>query len=116
MTEYAWLIPLIPVLAFGLIIAFGRRLPGEGAYVAIGAMLSSLVMSVVLAVQWFAHATHAHGHEIEPFSSRPLPTPSCEKSLLSMSPMASRIEVCGRTISSPDPAEGSVPMVTSKGF
>jgi len=68
MTEYAWLIPLIPVLAFGLIIAFGRRLPGEGAYVAIGAMLSSLVMSVVLAVQWFAHATHAHGHEIEPFS------------------------------------------------
>jgi NADH-quinone oxidoreductase subunit L len=55
MTEYAWLIPLIPVLAFVLIIAFGRRLPGEGAYVAIAAMLSSFVMSVVLAAQWFAH-------------------------------------------------------------
>ena len=67
MTEYAWLIPLIPVLAFVLIIAFGRRLPGEGAYVAIGAMLSSLGMSVVLAVQWFAHSAHL-AHEIEPFS------------------------------------------------
>jgi len=66
MTEYAWLIPLIPVLAFGLIIAFGRRLPGEGAYVAIAAMLTSLGMSVVLAAQWFAHS--AHLEHVEPFS------------------------------------------------
>ena len=75
MTEYAWLIPLIPVLAFVLIIAFGRRLPGEGAYVAIAAMLTSFVMSVVLAVQWFAHSTPPYpplaGGDIggvEPFS------------------------------------------------
>ena len=67
MTEYAWLIPLIPVLAFVLIIAFGRRLPGEGAYVAIAAMLCSFVMSVVLAVQWFARTAHAE-HGVEPFS------------------------------------------------
>lgn len=56
MTNIAWLIPLIPVLAFALIIAFGRRLPGEGAYVAIAAMLSSLGMSIALAVQWFSGA------------------------------------------------------------
>lgn len=45
-----------------LIIAFGRRLPGEGAYVATGGMLLSLAMAIVLAVQWFllggAHAHH----------------------------------------------------------
>ena len=70
MVDFAWLIPLIPVLAFALIIAFGRRLPGEGAYVAIGAMLASLVMSVVLAAQWFARVAGMEraGHEIEPFS------------------------------------------------
>ena len=62
MTQYAWLIPTIPVVAFVLIIAFGRRLPGQGAYVAIGAMLGSLMMSIALAWQWFS------GTRTEPFS------------------------------------------------
>ena len=62
MTQYAWLIPTIPVVAFALIIAFGRRLPGQGAYVAIGAMLGSLIMSIALAWQWFS------GTRTEPFS------------------------------------------------
>ena len=53
MIEYAWLIPLLPVAAFVLIIAFGRKLPGEGAYVAIAAMLASLVMSFGIAAKWF---------------------------------------------------------------
>ena len=39
MLETAWLIPVLPFLAFWLIIFFGRRLPGEGAYVAIGAIV-----------------------------------------------------------------------------
>jgi len=51
--NYAWLIPVIPVAAFALIIAFGRKLPGQGAYVAIGGMLCSLVMSLVIAARWF---------------------------------------------------------------
>lgn len=46
MVTLTWLIPLLPFLAFWLIIAFGRRLPGEGAYVAIGAMLGSAVLSL----------------------------------------------------------------------
>ncbi len=53
MIEYAWLIPMLPVAAFVLIIAFGRKLPGEGAYVAIAAMLTSLVMAFGIAVKWF---------------------------------------------------------------
>jgi NADH-quinone oxidoreductase subunit L len=42
----AWLIPLLPFLAFWLIIFFGRRLPGRGAYVAIGAMLLAAAASL----------------------------------------------------------------------
>ncbi|MCE5200069.1 MAG: NADH-quinone oxidoreductase subunit L [Armatimonadota bacterium] len=53
MVQYAWLIPLVPVAAFVLIVAFGRRLPGQGAYVAIAGMLASLVMSIGIALQWF---------------------------------------------------------------
>ncbi|MCX6346134.1 MAG: NADH-quinone oxidoreductase subunit L [Armatimonadetes bacterium] len=53
MIEYAWLIPVLPVIAFALIIAFGRKLHGEGASVAIGGMLASLVISFTIAAQWF---------------------------------------------------------------
>lgn len=53
MIQYAWLIPLLPVAAFALITAYGRKLPGEGAYVAIAAMLASLGISLTIAVQWF---------------------------------------------------------------
>jgi len=45
-TFLAWLIPLLPFLAFWLILFFGRRLPGQGAYVAIGAMLASAVLAL----------------------------------------------------------------------
>lgn len=61
MIEYTWLIPLVPVVAFVLIIAFGRKLPGEGAYVAIAGMLASLGMSIALGVQWFLLGG-AHDH------------------------------------------------------
>lgn len=53
MIEYAWLIPVIPAAAFAVIIAFGRRLPGQGAYAAIAAILASLGISLVIAAQWF---------------------------------------------------------------
>src|SRR5438874_861565 len=35
MLQVAWLIPLLPFIAFWVILFRGRRLPGEGAYVAI---------------------------------------------------------------------------------
>ncbi len=51
MLDYAWLIPLLPFVAFGLIIFFGRRLPGEGAYVAIGSLGISAFLSLVVVGQ-----------------------------------------------------------------
>ena len=53
MIEYAWIIPLLPVFACALTLAFGRKLPGQGAYVPIACMLSSLVLSIWIAVHWF---------------------------------------------------------------
>ncbi len=50
-TSLAWLIPLFPFLAFWLIVFFGRRLPGQGAYVAIGAMLASAVLALGVFLQ-----------------------------------------------------------------
>jgi NADH-quinone oxidoreductase subunit L len=60
--ECAWLIPVLPAAAFLLIIAFGRKLPGEGAYVAIAAIIASLGMSIGLAFQWFGGAAQAYHH------------------------------------------------------
>ena len=49
MLQVAWLIPLLPFIAFWVILFRGRRLPGEGAYVAIGALgLSGLLSLVIL--------------------------------------------------------------------
>src|SRR5947208_16050394 len=49
MLQVAWLIPLLPFIAFWVILFRGRRLPGEGAYVAIGALgLSGLPSLVIL--------------------------------------------------------------------
>ena len=42
------LIPLLPFLAFWLIVFRGRRLPGEGAYVAVGALALSGLLSLVI--------------------------------------------------------------------
>jgi NADH-quinone oxidoreductase subunit L len=51
MRELAWLVPLFPLAAFGLIVAFGRRLPGHGAYVAVAAMALSGVLALGVAVE-----------------------------------------------------------------
>src|SRR2546421_10919131 len=49
MLQVAWLIPLLPFIAFWVILFRGRRLPGERAYVAIGALgLSGLLSLVIL--------------------------------------------------------------------
>ena len=48
MTLLPWLIPLLPLLAFAWIIFLGRRVPGQGAYAAVGAMVISAVLSLIL--------------------------------------------------------------------
>jgi len=52
MTEFflhhAWLIPLYPAAASALIWAYGRRAPGEGAYLAVGGMVIAAIHSWLL--------------------------------------------------------------------
>ncbi|MCL6640736.1 MAG: NADH-quinone oxidoreductase subunit L [Candidatus Rokubacteria bacterium] len=51
MRELAWLIPVFPLLAFGLIVAFGQRLPGRGAYVAIAGIVLAALISIGIFVE-----------------------------------------------------------------
>jgi NADH-quinone oxidoreductase subunit L len=60
MVQYAWVIPVLPIIAFVLIIFLGRRLPGEGAYVAIGA----IALSALLALGVFAQVLGGARHEV----------------------------------------------------
>ncbi|MGB8858383.1 MAG: NADH-quinone oxidoreductase subunit L [Ilumatobacteraceae bacterium] len=50
--EHAWLIPLVPAIAFFLIIGFGKRLPRGGSEIGIASMVASLVIAAGTAYQW----------------------------------------------------------------
>ena len=50
--ENAWLVGLIPVIAFAIIIAFGKKLPMKGAEVGLASMAATLVIAVGGAIQW----------------------------------------------------------------
>ena len=52
MTQHSWLIPLIPALAFAVILFAGTRLPKRGAEVGIAAISISLVLTLWHTVQW----------------------------------------------------------------
>jgi NADH-quinone oxidoreductase subunit L len=56
MRELAWLIPVFPLIAFALIIAFGRRLPGQGSYVAVAGIALSGLISIGIFLQGLSHA------------------------------------------------------------
>jgi NADH-quinone oxidoreductase subunit L len=47
-TQYAWLVPLFPLLAFLVLMAAGRQLRELGAYISIAAMLASFVLAVLV--------------------------------------------------------------------
>ena len=49
--RYTWLIPVMPLAAFGLILLTGRKGPGRGAYIAIAAIAASFVLSMFV-VAW----------------------------------------------------------------
>ncbi|MFN2491227.1 MAG: NADH-quinone oxidoreductase subunit L [Actinomycetota bacterium] len=44
---FIWLVPLLPFVAFFLILFFGRRLPGHGSSIGVGAVGIGFVMSLV---------------------------------------------------------------------
>ncbi len=63
--ENAWLIALIPAIAFGLIIGFGKQMPMKGAEVGIASMAASLVVATGAAIQWIQRTNSAEGAEPE---------------------------------------------------
>ena len=63
--ENAWLIPLIPAIAFAVIIGFGKRLPQGGSEVGIASMTASFVLACGATYQWIqrVHSAEGHGEE-----------------------------------------------------
>ena len=61
---HAWLIPVIPAVAFLLIIFFGKRMPRGGSEFGIAAMGASLVIAAGTAVQWISRV--GSNPEVEP--------------------------------------------------
>ena len=57
----AWLIALVPAIAFGVIIAFGKKLPMKGAEVGLLSMATSLVIATGAGLQWMGRTDDA-GH------------------------------------------------------
>ena len=75
--EHAWVIPLVPAVAFVLIIFFGKRMPLKGSEFGVASMLASLVLAGGAAWQWIhrvngvvdgAHSAVEEGaHHVAPF-------------------------------------------------
>ena len=63
--ENAWLIPLIPAIAFAVIIGFGKRLPQHGSEVGLAAMGASFVLAVGATYQWIQRVRSVEGLEGE---------------------------------------------------
>ena len=57
--EHAFLIPIIPAVAFALIIFFGKKLPMKGSELGVLSMVASLVFSVGAALQWITRVNGA---------------------------------------------------------
>lgn len=60
-----WLIPVLPLLAFGLILLTGKKGPGQGAYIGIAGISMSFVLSLLISLRTVLHAFG--GGEFEPF-------------------------------------------------
>ncbi|MET0146194.1 MAG: NADH-quinone oxidoreductase subunit L [Ilumatobacteraceae bacterium] len=61
--ENAWLIPLIPGIAFFLILFIGKKLPMKGSELGLASMAASLVLAAGAAYQWVQRTDAAAGTE-----------------------------------------------------
>ncbi len=61
--ENAWLIPVIPGVAFALIILVGKRMPMGGSELGVASMAASLVIAIGTSVQWIQRTNDAGVHE-----------------------------------------------------
>ena len=57
--EHAWLVPVVPAIAFALIILIGKRLPMKGSELGVLSMFSSLVLSAGAGYQWIQRTKSA---------------------------------------------------------
>ena len=57
--EHAWVIPIIPALAFALIIFFGKKMPMKGSEFGIASMLGALVFAAGAGYQWIQRVNGA---------------------------------------------------------
>ena len=64
--ENAWLIPVIPFVAFFIILLLGKRMPRGGSEVGIASMVAALVIAAGAAFQWIDRVDSAHGEEVTP--------------------------------------------------
>jgi NADH-quinone oxidoreductase subunit L len=64
--EHAWLIPIIPAVAFFLIIFFGKKMPMKGSEFGIASMVGALVMSGGAALQWIDRVNSAGEGPVAP--------------------------------------------------
>ncbi len=62
MLENAWLIPLLPAVSSVLILAFGKRLPGKGHEIGIGALALAFLGAAACAVEWIGREGHGEHH------------------------------------------------------
>ena len=67
MLTHAWIIPLIPAIAFVLILAIGKKLPRGGSEIGIASVAVCFVLALVVGVGWIQRVNHppeaAHGAE-----------------------------------------------------
>ena len=66
--DHAFLIPIIPAVAFVIIIFFGKRLPMKGSEVGIASMVASLVLAVGTTVQWVQRVNSVGSEETSALS------------------------------------------------
>ena len=64
--ENAWLIPVIPGIAFALIILIGKRLPMQGSELGVGSMAAATVLATGAAIQWIQRSDDAGESFVEP--------------------------------------------------
>ncbi len=57
--EHAWLVPVVPAIAFALIILIGKRLPMKGSELGVLSMFSSLILAAGAGYQWIQRTNSA---------------------------------------------------------
>lgn len=60
MIQYAWLIPVFPLVAFMLLTLFGKQLKGRAAYIGIVALLASFGLAVIILFERISGETYQY--------------------------------------------------------